>query len=170
MHRPYVRAMDWLYLACMLIAGVSIVAMALIIAWGVYTRYVLSQGSFWAEPIAITLAVQMTFYGAAAGYRANAHISIDSLVRLLPAGRPRALADRLVDLLMLAMGLAMIWFGWGLVQTTYFQVYPEFQHIRVGAVYSAVPLSGVVLLLFVVERMLFGTPPDLAPAAPAEAP
>jgi TRAP-type C4-dicarboxylate transport system permease small subunit len=151
--------MDLLYLACMVMAGLAIVGMALIIAWSVYTRYVLVQGSFWAEPISIMLAVQMTFYGAAACYRASAHISIDMLTRHLPKGAASLAAERLVAVLMATISLAMIWYGISLVETTYFQVYPELQQIRVGLVYTAVPGSGLVTLLFVVERLLYGAPP-----------
>ncbi|MCB2055611.1 MAG: TRAP transporter small permease [Geminicoccaceae bacterium] len=154
--RPvFVRAMDLLYLLCMLIAGISIVGMALIIAWSVYTRYVLVAGSFWAEPISIMLAVQMTFFGAAACYRADAHISIDMFVRTLPARLHRS-SDRLVDLLMIGLSAAMIVYGISLVRTTWFQVYPELEQVRVGAVYSALPVSGLVTLLFALERLLYG--------------
>lgn len=156
--RPiYVRIMDVLYYACMTVAGVAIAIMALIIGWSVYTRYVLTEGSFWAEPIAIALAVQMTFYGAAACYRAGAHISIDLAVRGL-RGQASTMASRLVDILMLLISLAMIWYGIGLVKTTFFQVYPEFQHIRVGVVYTALPGSGFITLLFVLERLIYGAP------------
>ncbi len=156
--RPlYVRVMDVLYYACMAVAGVAIAVMAVIIGWSVYTRYVLTEGSFWAEPIAIALAVQMTFYGAAACYRANAHISIDLAVRGL-RGQASLVAARVVDILMLLISLAMIWFGIGLVKTTFFQVYPEFQYIRVGAVYTALPGSGFLTLLFVIERLIYGSP------------
>ena len=159
MKRPlYVRLMDGLYYACMAVAGVAIAVMAVIIGWSVYTRYVLTEGSFWAEPIAIAPAVQMTFYGAAACYRANAHISIDLLVRGLKDGPLEAVASRLVDILMLIISLAMIWYGIGLVKTTFFQVYPEFQHIRVGVVYTALPGSGLITLLFVIERLIYGAP------------
>ncbi|MEZ5932303.1 MAG: TRAP transporter small permease [Alphaproteobacteria bacterium] len=155
----YVRVMDVIYYVCMAVAGIAIAVMAVIIGWSVYTRYVLTEGSFWAEPISIALAVQMTFYGAAACYRANAHISIDLLVRGL-RGPASTLASRLVDILMLIVSMAMIWYGIGLVKTTFFQVYPEFQHIRVGVVYSALPGSGLITLLFVLERLIYG-PPDL---------
>lgn len=155
----YVRAMRLLYGLCMTFAGAAIVAMALIIGWSVYTRYWLNLGSFWAEPIAIMLAVQMTFFGAAACYRAGGHISIDVFIRLLPEGTPQFIADRLVDFLVFCFALAMIWYGIGLVQRTWLQVYPEFQHVRVGLVYCAVPVSGLVTLLFAFERMWHG-PPD----------
>lgn len=166
MRAAYVRVMDLLYLLCMVLAAGSIVAMALIIAWSVYTRYVLVEGSFWAEPVAITLAVQMTFYGAAACYRARAHISIDTFARMLPAGLPRRAADLVVDILVLVLGLAMVWYGWGLMTTTWNQVYPEFQFLRVGGVYSAVPFSGIVLTLFVLERI--AAPRRSGPARPGE--
>ena len=156
--RPlYVRVMDVLYVACMAVAGVAIAVMAVIIGWSVYTRYVLTEGSFWAEPVSIALAVQMTFYGAAACYRANAHISIDLAVRGL-RGQAAVIASRAVDILMLIISSAMIWYGIGLVKTTFFQVYPEFQHIRVGVVYTALPGSGLITLLFVLERLIYGSP------------
>ena len=98
----------------------------------------------------IALAVQMTFYGAAACYHANADISIDIATRGL-RGPASTLASRLVDLLMLIIGL-------GLVKTIFFQVYPEFQHIRVGVVYTALPGSSFVTLLFVIERLIYGLP------------
>jgi len=155
----YVRAMELLQAVCMALAALSIIFMTLIIAWSVYTRYWLNLGSFWAEPIAIMLAVQMTFFGAAACYRAGGHISIDVFVRLLPDDGPRRAADQLVDGLVMVLAIAMIWYGIGLVKTTWFQVYPEFQQIKVGAVYSAVPLSGLVTFLFAAERLVFGAPP-----------
>jgi TRAP-type C4-dicarboxylate transport system permease small subunit len=68
------------------------------------------------------------------------------------------IASRSVDMLMLIISLAMIWYGVGLVKTTFFQVYPEFQHIRVGVVYTALPGSGLITLLFVLERLIYGSP------------
>ncbi|MGI9503304.1 MAG: hypothetical protein ACR2RE_09645 [Geminicoccaceae bacterium] len=55
---------------------------------------------------------------------------------------------------MLIIGLAMIWYGLGPVKTAFFQVYPEFKHIRVGVVYTALPGSSFVTLLFVIERLI----------------
>jgi TRAP-type C4-dicarboxylate transport system permease small subunit len=152
----YVRAMDRLYQACIGVSGAILVLISLFVAWGVYTRYVLNQGSFWAEPVSIMLVIQMTLFGAAACYRASAHISIDVLARLLPEGSAQRGAARLVDILVGVLAMAMIWYGTKLVSTTWFQLYPEFQQIRVGTVYLGLPLSGLVTLLFVVERLVYG--------------
>jgi TRAP-type C4-dicarboxylate transport system permease small subunit len=46
----------------------------------------------------------------------------------------------------------MIIWGGSLVKTTYFQSYPEFQYIRVGVAYSAIPIAGLITFLFVIEK------------------
>ena len=71
--------------ACIWIAGLSIVVMSLIIPMGVFARYVLGFGAQWPEPIAILLMVIFTFVGAAAAYRAGAHIAVAMLTDRLPA-------------------------------------------------------------------------------------
>ena len=84
MKQGFIRFNDLLYLACIWISGLSIAVMSLIIPWGIFTRYVLGTGSQWPEPIAILLMVIFTFLGAAAGYRAGAHIAVGMLVDRLP--------------------------------------------------------------------------------------
>lgn len=161
MRAGFRSAMDTLYWLCIGIAGVGIAVQSVIIAWGVFTRYVLGAGSFWPEPIAIFIAIQVTFYGAAACYRANAHIALDTLTRRLPAAAARGL-DLLILALMAGISVFMVWYGASLVQKTFFQSYPEFQYIRVGAVYTAIPMGGLITLLFVIERALGLAPADTA--------
>jgi len=55
------RPLDVAYLACIWIAGLSIVLMSLIIPWGVFARYVLGTGAHWPEPVAVLLMVSFTF-------------------------------------------------------------------------------------------------------------
>jgi TRAP-type C4-dicarboxylate transport system permease small subunit len=151
MKNGYVKLMDVLYFICVFIASVALAIMSVIISWGVFTRYVLGSGSFWPEPISIFLAIQLTFYGAAACYRASTHIRLRMFTDLLPPAL-QPWQSRLVDLLMAGICLFMIIWGGSLVQTTYFQSYPEFQYIRVGVAYSAIPIGGVITLLFVIEK------------------
>jgi TRAP-type C4-dicarboxylate transport system permease small subunit len=158
--------MGLLYWACLALSGLAIAAMTVIIVWSVFTRYVLSLGAFWAEPIAIFLAVQMTFFGAAACYRAGAHISIDTIVNSAPAALHRPL-EWLVDILMATISLFMVIYGISLVETTWNQVYPEFEKLRVGFVYASIPVGGFITLLFVIERALIG-PAAVDGAAPEE--
>ncbi len=68
---------------------------------------------------------------------------------------------------MAAISAVMIWYGISLVQKTFFQSYPEFQYIRVGSVYTAIPGAGLITLLFVLEKAL-GIAPAPPPIAPEE--
>lgn len=161
MRHAYRRAMDVLYWLCIGIAGIGIVVQSIIIAWGVFTRYVLGIGSFWPEPVAIFIAIQVTFYGAAACYRAGAHIALTTLSERLPE-LPRRALDWFGLVVMAGISLFMVWKGISLVEKTFFQSYPEFQYIRVGSVYTAIPMGGLITLLFVIERALGVAPAPLS--------
>lgn len=153
----YITLMDKLYVLCVAIAIIAVIVMTLLIAVGVFMRYVLGVGAVFSEPISIFLAIQLSFYGAAACYRANAHLRLEVFVNMLPSGW-RRLAEIMVHLLMATISLFMVYYGINLVQTTFFQSYPEFQYIRVGLVYTAIPIAGFFTFLFVLERMLFDSP------------
>ena len=105
----YRRSMDLLYVACSLIAGISMVLISAVIPYSVYTRYVLNQAASWPEPMAILLSIVLTFFGAAACYRSGTHMRVTVLRDLLPSGPQRAVdlvAEGLMaDLRALAAGL-----------------------------------------------------------------
>ena len=149
------RFNDLLYLACIWISGASIFVMSLIIPWGIFTRYVLGTGSQWPEPISILLMVVFTFFGAAAGYRANAHIAVAMVTDRLPAAL-RGVLVTLMDVLMLAVALFMAWYGTKLCMETWGQNIGEIPWMPVGATYLPVPLGGAITALFVLERLVFG--------------
>jgi hypothetical protein len=53
----YRKAMDALYLLCVIIAGVSLVLISAVIPWAVYTRYVINRAASWPEPMAVLLTI-----------------------------------------------------------------------------------------------------------------
>jgi TRAP-type C4-dicarboxylate transport system permease small subunit len=146
---------DKLYQACVWIAGLSIVAMSLIIPWGIFARYVLGSGSQWPEPISILLMVIFTFLGASAGYRAGAHIAVAMVTERLPAGLRQSL-EVTMTLLMGLVALFMLYYGARLCVETMGQSLPEIPAIKVGLTYLPVPISGYITLLFVVEKLWTG--------------
>ena len=153
MRTIYIALMNRLYAFCVWLCVLSIIVMTVLIAVGVFSRYVLGIGAFYAEPISIFLAIQLSFYGAAACYRANAHLSLDFVVKQLPPAGQLAMSY-LVHVLMAGFAAFMVYYGSNLVATTFFQTYPEFQYIRVGLVYTAIPLAGLITLLFVIEKVM----------------
>lgn len=150
------RVLDAVYLACIWVAGAAIFLMTLVIPWGIFARYVLGSGSQWPEPIAILLMVVFTFIGAAASYRAGAHIAVALLTDRLPQGL-RAPLYLLVQLLMVAVCLFMLVWGTKLSLQTWNQTISELPWMPVGLTYAPVPLGGALTLLFVLERLLLGS-------------
>ena len=53
----------------------------------------------------------------------------------------------------------MVWKGFELVQATLHQSIAEFPGLSVGIVYLPIPIAGVLLLLFIFERIWVGDPP-----------
>lgn len=153
--RPvYVRLMDKLYLLCVTICIVSVVFMTVLIFTGVVMRYIFLIGAHFAEPLSIFFAVQLTMYGSAACLRAGVHLRLMLFVDMLPE-RLRVWPIHVVHLLLAAIGLFMVFYGQSLVRTTWFQAYPEFDYIKVGLVYSAIPISGFFTFLFVIESWVY---------------
>jgi TRAP-type C4-dicarboxylate transport system permease small subunit len=165
----YRRAMDALYLACVGTGIVALVAISAIIPWAVFTRYVLNSAASWPEPLAVLLTIVLTFIGAAAGYRLNLHMNVSYFADQLPI-RGRALLDLVVQLLMALIAGFMIVWGASLVEVTWYNSIADFPFLSVGVTYLPIPIGGVCLLLFIIERIFLGIPQDPIPHDPDAAP
>ncbi|MET4801564.1 TRAP transporter small permease [Bradyrhizobium sp. LB11.1] len=163
------RAMDFLYLLCVIIGCTALVAISAVIPWAVFTRYVLNSAASWPEPTAVLLTIVLTFIGAAAGYRLNLHMSVAYFAKKLPPPLQRA-TDMLVQLLMALIALFMVIWGDRLVEVTWYNTIPDFPSLSVGVTYLPIPIGGVCLLLFVIERIFLGIPPDPLGKHPETAP
>ena len=155
-----------LYAACVAIAGTALVLISAIIPWAVYTRYVLNRAASWPEPMAVLLMIVLTFFGAAACYRAGLHMRMSFFVSLLPPRLQRVTA-LFVELLMALIALFMVDWGAKLVAATWQNSIADFPSLSVGVTYLPIPLGGAILFLFVIERVLLGPPPT--PAAERDA-
>ena len=61
---------------------------------------------------------------------------------------------------MAAMALFMAVYGAKLVEATWHNTIADFPFLSVGVTYLPIPIGGAILLLFVIERILIGPPPD----------
>ena len=155
MKQKILRFNDGLYLACILVAGMAILVMSLIIPWGIFTRYVLGSGSQWPEPIAILLMVLFTFLGAAASYRAGAHIAVAMLTSRLATGLREPL-NQFTHILVGVVSVFMVFYGARLCIATMHQGIGEIPWMPVGVTYLPVPVGGLVTLIFVIEYLFLG--------------
>lgn len=151
--------LDGIYHVCIWTAGLSIFLMSLIIPLGVFARYVLGFGAQWPEPIAILLMVIFTFVGAAAAYRAGAHIAVAMVTDRLSSAW-QAACRWAVHLAMLVICLFMLVYGGKLCLETMGQTISALPWLPVGATYLPVPVGGFLTLVFVLEAMCFGVQYD----------
>jgi TRAP-type C4-dicarboxylate transport system permease small subunit len=159
MATQYRKLMDLLYWVCVGIAGIALVLISAVIPWAVFTRYVLNSAASWPERTAVLLTIVLTFIGTAACYRAQLHMNVSFFAAML-AERWRTWVDLLAEMLVGAMSLFMVVYGAKLVEATWFNTIDEFPELSVGLTYLPIPLGGVALFLFVVERIAIGAPPQ----------
>src|SRR6266511_3367040 len=76
---------DWIVLAVFW-------ALAAVVFYQVFTRYVLNDAAGWTEEIARYLLVAVTFLGGAMAVRRNTHIQVDFVYRFLPPAAGRIMA------------------------------------------------------------------------------
>ena len=154
----YRRAMDALYIVCVVVSALSLIVMTVVIPIGVWWRYVLNAALAWPEPLSVLLVVLFTFAAAATCYRAGIHISVMMFADALP-GLLRRVVVLLAELSMGLLSIFMLVWGAQLVGTTWNQVIAEFPFLSVGITYLPIPVGGGVTLLFVIERLWLGPPP-----------
>jgi len=136
----------------LVIAGGGLVLMTLFVAWQVFGRYVLNQSPSWTEPASVMLMSWFIFLGAAVGVRDNIHLGFDILLYVVSPGGKRLLR-MLTDLVILAFGLGMIWYGIQLIALTWDTVLPS---LGISGAYDYLPVTsgGVLISIFAVERIL----------------
>lgn len=159
--RWYTQVMQVLYWICIAIPAVALVTMTVLVSASVFSRYVLNYGASFFEPVTVILAIQLTFFGAAACYRSNDHIRLSLFVGLLSEKRQKQVIY-FGTLLMAVFSGIMVFHGSALARATFGQGYFEFPVVPAGAIYLGIPISGAIIFLFVIEKLVF------QPLTPAE--
>jgi len=150
--------MEWLYLVCVVLSGLALVAITLIIPAGVVMRYVMHDPLAWPEPAAVSMMVMFSFLGGAAVYRANVHIAVQALLSAVNESVRKAMLWG-VDACIAATALFMLVYGIQLCIATRFSTMAEFPSVSVAVVYAPIPLAGLLTLLFIIEKVWVGPPP-----------
>ena len=156
--RRYVQAMEWLYIACVVVSGVALVLITLIIPLGVFMRYVVNSPLSWPEPASVIMMVMFSFLGGAAVYRANVHIAVQALLNAVSPGVKHGMLWG-VDACMAVTASFMLGYGIQLCLVTQYSTMAEFPGLSQAIVYLPIPVAGLLTLLFLIERVWVGEPP-----------
>lgn len=129
------------------VMAVLLSAMTLLVGVQVAGRFVIGYSIFWSDEVSRFLLIWISFLGMSIGTRRGAHPGIDSLVRgLSPRSGRVVLAFALIlSLLFFAM---MVLYGSVLVSQTWTQRSVALE-LRMGILYLAVPVSGLLMFLHV---------------------
>ena len=154
----YRRAMQRLYLVCIVLSGAAMVVITLFIPAGVFMRYVMNDPLQWPEPASVIMMVFFSFVGGAAVYRANQQIAVEALMKAVNPPS-RAAMQWSVHACMLLIAAFMVGYGVHLCVVTWGNTIAEFPWLSTGIVYMPIPLGGLLTLLFIVEKIWLGEPP-----------
>ena len=135
-----------------------LVLMVALVCFGVFFRYVLGASLAWYDEFASYLLVWLTFYGAVAASYRGRHIRFDLLVnRFMPS--TRRVADVVAELFVLGFQVVLFYYGWILTQKMGDETAVSLPWVKMGWVYSVLPIAGGLMLLISLERLrhlLFG--------------
>lgn len=153
------RPLDGLATLVLALAGLALVAMALIQAWQVFARYVLNASPGWTEPVALVLMSFAVMFGAAIGVRRETHFAFLNLREALP-GPMQTLLKTISRLIAAAAGLGLMMMG-GLLMIDDWPVPMAGAPAPSGLRFAALAVGGLLILIFALERLFTGdTPPE----------
>ena len=159
MRNQYRKAMQGLYFACIVLSGLAMVVITLFIPAGVFMRYVMNDPLQWPEPASVIMMVFFSFVGGAAVYRANQQIAVEALMKAVNPPSRAAMQWGAHACMLLIAGF-MVGYGVHLCVVTWGNTIAEFPWLSTGLVYMPIPLGGLLTLLFIVEKIWLGEPPQ----------
>ena len=138
-----------LFCKCIIVAVGS---MCLAVLAQVLSRYVVAISIPWSTEVGRYLLVWSSLLAAAVIFRTDGHVAVRIFVDLLP-DRGRKICDVAVRLAVGAILLAITAYGLQVTVMNWQQKTPVMQ-VPMGMVLMVIPLSGIVMLLTVIERIL----------------
>jgi len=146
-----VTLIEW-WAVCLL-AGLVVV-----VCLGVFFRYVLNSSLTWYDEFASYMLVWLTFYGTVVADYQRRHIGFDLLVNKL-APPARKVVDVAAELAVLGFQFVLFYYGWVLTERMGDETAISLPWVKVIWISSVLPVTGGLLLLISVTRMvgiLFG--------------
>jgi TRAP-type C4-dicarboxylate transport system permease small subunit len=147
------RALDPLEHALMALCGVALAGFTTTVFFDVVTRSI-GHPVLWVQEVTTTFFVYGIFIGTAAAARRNDHLYLSAISEML-TGRTRLIVETFTRLVVLGAALCMVVFGY----INFRQGFGAFRMpsmTPLASLYAAIPLSGALVTLFMVEQLLNG--------------
>ncbi len=129
-----------------------LVLMVVLVCLGVFFRYVLGASLAWYDEFASYLLVWLTFYGAVVASYHGRHIAFEMVVDRFMRNT-RRIVEAVAELFVLGFQVVLFYYGWLLTRKMGDETAVSLVWIKMGWVYSVLPITGCVMLLISVERL-----------------
>ena len=137
------NSVDW-------VSALLVMALAVVVFFQVFNRFVLKAPLAWSEDLAMLLFQWVAFLGAAIGVKRMRHFGIELVVSAL-SERVRHRIELLVPLIMSIVALTMVTEGWKLLALNRMRIYSTMDVSYTWA-FLPIPLSGLLIILYLIEH------------------
>jgi len=144
--RRFVDIIEWW-------ATLLLLLMVVLVCLGVFFRYVLDASLAWYDEFASYLLVWLTFYGAVVASYHGRHIAFEMVVDRFMR-HTRRIVEAVAELFVLGFQVVLFYYGWLLTQKMGDETAVSLVWVKMGWVYSVLPITGGVMLLISVKRLL----------------
>lgn len=128
------------------------IMMIAMVTYQVFERYVLHYTPPWSEELAVYLMIWFGLIGIAAGLRRKSHMALEYFANKMPQSVQKGLV-LFNYVIMLIYTSVLIYEGINMVELTMSQKSPAIG-LPVGYVYLALPVSAVLMVLFILEALV----------------
>ncbi len=142
----------WLVTGVKYTTFVLLAALVVIIFVQVVFRYLLDSSLSWSEELARFLFIWIIMLGASTGIKERYHVAITAFISWLPSV-PRRAIWFFVELVCLGVAIFMLLYGMDMAGNVTSQLSPAMR-VSMFWVYLAVPVSGGLMLIYLVESLL----------------
>jgi TRAP-type C4-dicarboxylate transport system permease small subunit len=147
------RALDGLEIVLMLCCGLLLFGFCSTVIFDIVTREI-GRPWLWLQEVTSTFFIYAIFTGTAVATRRNDHLYLTAIADSLH-GAPRIAVEITTRVVVLCVALCFIYFG-------YLNFLRGFSSFRmpsmtpIASLYAAIPLCGVLVVLFTVEQLING--------------
>jgi len=150
MNKTILRALDRLERILTAAVAVILGALAILVCWQVFSRYVLRNSPYWIEEFSVTAMMWIGLLGSAACVWSGSHMSLELVVKRLPE-TARIWAEILIDVVIGLFAVFLCSQGWVLAAATMTSRMTTIP-LPIGVSYVALPVAGGLMILFAFAR------------------
>ena len=147
------RALDKLEMVLMIICGLTLLGFCLSVSFDILTRTI-GYPWLWLQEVTSTLFIYGIFTGSAAATRRNDHLYLTAFAEAMH-GTARLVVEIVTRLVVLVAAGCLIYFGY----LNFLRGFGSFRlpsNTPIASLYAAIPLSGLLIVLFTIEQIVNG--------------